>query len=228
MANGLSMEDVAFYAKVGPENLKKLGSSSEAAVFQLIVKDTTAGSGCSYSELVAVSGFPAWMVNESIGSLSGKGFITTDEKASYSIASVKSEIPASVIAANEAAAVIPSAGKEFSPPDIFIPSFANNSDLPPEIANAISNAPASETIDSHAKKDAKKDKKDKPNMMNLIDGLATGRLIDHIGDKNDFGTAMQDVGGNVGSMMEGLSLKMPSVPMGGERPSEEEEDNNES
>ena len=220
MANGIGMEDVVFYAKVGPENLKKLGVSTEGAVFQTISQDTVTGSGSSYKEILMIgnpsskSGFPQWMVNEAIGSLSGKGYITTNPEEAYELdSSFASDIPASVVAANNAVAAIPVASVEsYSPPDILIPggnSSSLSSSLSPEIANAI--GVDQEVVNSHSKKDAKKEKK--VNMMNLMDGLSTGRMMDAMGKKNDFGDSMKDVG--VGSLMEGLSLKMSSIPLDG-------------
>ena len=230
MANGLGMEDTVFYAKVGPENLKKLGASSEAAIFQMIYKDTMANMPTYYSELREIDGFGAWMINEAIGSLIGGGYITTNPKEAYvSSSSSFSNVPAAVMAANEAVPSnvgIPSASVEqYAPPDILIPggSSSATSNLTPEMASAIGmDYPQQETVNSHAKKDAKKEK---GNMMNLMNGLSTGRLIDHIGDSNNFGKSMESVGGGMGTMMEGLSLKMPSVPMDG-RSSEDEEDDN--
>lgn len=228
MANGIGMEDVAFYAKVGPENLKKLGASAEAAIFTMVLKDTISGLGCSYEELKEVSGFGVWQVNEAIGSLMGKGYLTTNQKEMYTSSSFVSDIPAAVVAANETvpSVGVPSASVErYSPPDILIPGggsssvppssppLSSDSGLTPEMARAIG-IDYQETISSHAKKDAKKGK-DKGNVMNLMNGLSTGRLIDNISDKNDFSSAMQNVGGNMGTMMEGLTLKMPSVPMDG-------------
>jgi hypothetical protein len=239
MAN-VGMEDVVFYAKVGPENLKKLGVSTEAAVFQRISQDTSMGSGSSYSELLTVgnpssrSGFPPWMVNEVIGSLSGKGFITTNPEEAYALdsAALASSVPASVAAANAAAVGTSSIGgvEQYAPPDILIPSgsrSSSSSSLSPEIAKAIG-VDYQESIDSHAKRDSKDSgKKKKGNMMNLMDGLSTGRLIDSIGGNNDFGKSMENVGGNVGTMMDGLSLKMPSVPLDGREMKDAYEDEDE-
>lgn len=227
MTNGIGMEDVVFYARVGPENVKKLTASSDAAVFTIVSKDTMANSGTSYGELLAMSGFGPWMVNEAVGSLIGKGFLTTDAKLAYA-SSMASDVPAAVTAANVAATAVPvtQVSKDFSPPDILVPSSqSQNMDLSPEIASAISNSPTEQLVDSHAKKDAKKEKKG--NMMNLMDGLSTGRLIDNISDKNDFTSAMENVGGNMGSMMEGLSLRMPSVPLDGTLPGDKRDDEEE-
>jgi len=210
MANGIGMEDTVFYAKVGPENLKKLGASSEAAIFQMIFKDTLANMPTSYSELKEIDGFGAWMINEAIGSLIGGGYITTNPKEAYVSSSSLSDIPAAVVAANEAVPVgVPSVNSTYAPPDILIPGGNNSSSLSPEVAKAIG-VDQEVTMDHHEKKDAKKG-----NVMNLMDGLSTGRLIDHIGDKNNFGS----------TMMENLSLKMPSVPLDGREMKDAYEEN---
>jgi hypothetical protein len=219
MASGIGMEDTVFYAKVGPENLKKLGASSEAAIFQMIFKDTMANMPTYYSELREIDGFGAWMINEAIGSLIGGGYITTNPKEAYvSSSSSLSNVPAAVTAANEAvpSVGVPAVNNQYSsPPDMLIPGGTSSASLSPEVANAIGVDYSQETVNYHAKKDAKKEKKG--NVMNLMDGLSTGRLIDHIGDSNEFGKSMENVGGGMGTMMEGLSLKMPSVPLDGRR-----------
>ena len=221
MANGIGMDDTVFYAKVGPENLKKLGASSEAAIFQMIYKDTMANMPTSYAELKEIDGFGTWMINEAIGSLIGGGYVTTNPKEAYVSSSSVSNVPAALTAANDAIPTgVPAVNpNDYSPPDILIPGGTSNA-LSPEVAKAIG-MDQEVTMDSHEKKDAKKSKK---NAMNLMDGLSTGRLIDHIGDKNNFGSAMQDVGSNVGSMMEGLSLKMPSAPLYDPRGKDDEDD----
>jgi hypothetical protein len=225
MVNGIGMEDVVFYAKVGPENLKKLGASSEAAIFQMIFKDTMANMPTYYSELREIDGFGAWMINEAIGSLIGGGYITTNPKEAYASSSASSGVPSAVVAANEAVPSVSSVSAErYSPPDILIPGGGSNSssNLSPEIADAIGidyRSSDQEIVGSHSKKDAKKG-----NMMNLVNGLSTGRLIDNLGTKKEADVNDDDERkeNHVG-MMETMSFTMPSISLDGRKKEEDEE-----
>ena len=195
---------------------------NEMIVLKIIAEDdTTDLKGANKMECAEESGLPMMAVNESLRSLLAKGRITSTPQGAGAVMTMETPVAApSAEIYSQTKIPVSAVNKELNPPEILVPRSLSNGDIPPEIAAAITNASSSGdqmvAIDSHAKKDAN-------NVMNLMDGLSTGRLMDHINEKADFSGAMKDVGGGMGTMMEGLSLKMPSVPLDGTLPGKENE-----